>query len=381
MTNCTIIKSGGDTEDSDGSSFYGINAAILATTVNSSGGDDSDSGDNPGGAPGDSTAPGPAPSSIATSSDTGVVVMTGGTITTNALGANGIVAYGGVVTVSDVTINCSKNLSRGIHATGGGSITASNLTITTEGDNSSVIATDRGGGSITVTGGTYNCSGSDCAVLYSTGDITANNITGTSEIGEIGAIEGDNSITINDCDLTSGSDSTSRGLFLYQSFSGDAEGTNSAINVIGGTLTLTGDETPFIEVATVVTGTVTLNGVTTTIPSGILMLVDYNDRWETYGATGVLVLQGDATTYSGDIIVDTASNAEVNVESGVTWQGAYDYENTGVSTTLTIEGGTWELTGDSYVDTITLEDGAVINKNEYSLTYTTLNNTSGTIND
>lgn len=345
MTNCTVNKTGGDTSDSDGSSFYGTNAAVLAK-------------------------------------GTGKVVMSGGTITTSAIGANGIVAYGGTVEVSDVTINCSKNLSRGIHATGGGTLTASNLTITTAGNNSSVIALDRGGGTVTVTGGTYKTTGGDCAVLYSTGSLTVNNITGSSSQGEIGVIEGDNSITINNSDITSGASSSSRGMMILQSGSGDGgSGVNGVITVTGGSLTLTGSDTPFIEIVTNVNGTVTLDGVTTTIPSGILMKVDYNTRWSTYGATGILTLSGDGTTYTGSIVADKYSSAEVTVNSGVIWKGAFDNANTAKSTSLVINGGTWTLTGNSYVDSITLKNGATINKNGYTLTYTSITNTSGTVND
>lgn len=263
MTNCTLTKTG-DTEDSDGSSFYGTNSAILA-------------------------------------SDNGTVKMSGGTITTDATGANGIVAYGSTVTVSDVTINCSRNLSRGIHATGGGTIIASDLTINTAGNNSSVIALDKGGGIVTVTSGTYNATGQDCAVLYSTGDLTVNNITGSSEQGEIGVIEGDNYITINNSTITSGAGSSSRGMMILQSGSGDAgTGLNGVINVNGGSLIMTGASTSLIEIVTNVTGKVTLDNVTTTIPSGILMTVDYNTRWETYGATGILILSGDGMGYTGN---------------------------------------------------------------------------------
>src|SRR5574344_133657 len=303
ITNCAVTKSG-DCSNSDNSSFYGSNAAILA------------------------------------SSSSGKVTMSKGTITTNAIGANAIVAYGGTVNVSDVTINCTKNLSRGIHATGGGTIIANNLAITTAGSNSSVIATDRGGGTVTVTGGTYTTTGTDCAVTYSTGTITVNNITGSSSQGEIGVIEGSNSININNSTITSGAGSSSRGLMILQSGSGDAQGASGAINVTGGTLTLTGSLTPFIEIVTNCTGTVTLDGVSTTIPSGILMKVDYNTRLSTYGAKGYLILSGSGTTYNGNILCDSYSTAYVTVNSGVIWSGAYDNANTGKATTVTVN-GTW----------------------------------------
>lgn len=52
------------------------------------------------------------------------------------------------------------------------------------------------------------------------------------------------------------------------------------------------------------------------------------------------------------------------------------------TTTLTLEvGNSASLTANSYVDNVILTNGAVINKNGYTLIYTTLNNTSGTIND
>jgi len=345
LTNCTLAKTGGDTGNSDNSSFYGINAALLA-------------------------------------SGTGSVTMTGGTITSNAIGANGIVAYGGTVNVSDVTINCTKNLSRGIHATGGGTITASNLTITTAGSNSSVIALDKGGGTVNVTGGTYNTTGTDCAVLYSTGNLTVNNITGSSSKGEIGVIEGDNYININNSNITSGAGSSSRGMMILQSGSGDAgTGINGIITVKGGSLIMTDSSTSLIEIVTNVTGKVTLDNVSTTIPSGILMTVDYNTRWSTNGATGVLILTGSGTTYTGNIVADSYSSSQVTVNSGVIWKGAYDNANTAKSTTLAIDGGTWTLTGNSYVDNITLTNSAVINKNGYTLTYSSLTNTSGTINN
>lgn len=345
LTDCTVNKTGGDTSDSDGSSFYGTNSAVLAK-------------------------------------GNGKITMSGGTITTGAIGANGIVAYGGTVNVSGVTINCSKNLSRGIHATGSGTITAENLTITTAGSNSSVIALDRGGGTVNVTGGTYKTTGKDCAVLYSTGSLTVNNITGSSSQGEIGVIEGDNNITINNSDLTSGASSSSRGLMILQSGSGDGgSGVNGVITVKGGSLTMTGEKTSLIEIVTHTTGTITLDGVTTTIPSGILMTVDYNTRWSTYGATGVLILSGSGTTYNGSIVADKYSTAQLTVNSGVIWKGAFDNANTAKSTSLVIDGGTWTLTGNSNVDSITLKNNAVINKNGSTLTYSSLTNTSGTIND
>lgn len=76
-----------------------------------------------------------------------------------------------------------------------------------------------------------------CDILYSTGTITASNATGSSAVGEVGVIEGDNSININNNTFTSGP--SSRDLMILQSGSGDSEGYNGAITITGSTITLT----------------------------------------------------------------------------------------------------------------------------------------------
>ena len=335
MTDCTVSKTGSDTSDEDGSSFYGINSAVYC------GGSSS------------------------------VLNISGGTVTTSTKGANGVFAYDyGTINISDVTINTSSNLSRGIHATGGGIINATNLTITTAKTNCSVIATDRGGGTVTVEGGTYTTTGDDSAITYSTGTITTTDITGSSSKGEIGVIEGDNSITYYNCNMTSGS--SSRGLMILQSGSGDSEGYNGVITVNGGSLTLTGSSTPLLEVPTLITATLTLKDVTLTVPSGELMYVNYNTQWSTYGGTGTLNLTTDSTwTYTGAVNADSYSTAIVYVGSGVTWNGTIDSGNTALSTTVTVD-GVWSLTGNSYVDNLTINDGAVVYTNGYTLNYSSL---------
>lgn len=310
LNKATLTKSG-DTSNEDGSSFYGINSSVYVNGTNA------------------------------------VINMTGGNITSSCKGANGGFAYGsGVLNISDVTIHNTGNLSRGIHATGGGTIVANNLNITTEGANSSVVATDRGGGTVTVTDGSYVTTGTDCAILYSTGTITANNATGSSAKGEVGVIEGDNTITINNCDFTSGS--SSRGLMILQSGSGDSQGYNGKITINGGKITLT-TTAPLCEVPTVITGTLTMKDVDITMQSDTLMKVDYNKRWENkYGGTGNLILQtGSSWTVKGIVYKDSYAKA-VNVTVG--------------------QGVTWELTANTAVDTL-VNNGTIVT-NGYTLTAT-----------
>lgn len=340
MTDCTITKTGDYSASSDNTSFYGVNSAVY----------------------------------VGSTSAATTLTMTGGTITTNAKGANAAFAYGyGVLNISDVTIRNSANLSRGIHATGGGTIVAFNLDIVTEGSNSSVVATDRGGGTVTVDGGSYVTTGSDCAILYSTGTISASNATGSSAKGEVGVIEGDNTINITNCNFSSGS--SSRGLMILQSGSGDSEGYNGAINITNSTITLTDSSAPLCEIPTSITGTLTLDNTSLTVPSGVLMYVDYNTRWSTYGGTGNLVLKNGS--YNGAVNADQYGTATVSVASTATWTGSIDNSNVASSTTATVE-GVWILNADSYVDNLTIASGATVYTNGYSLNYGSLTN-NGTL--
>jgi len=340
LVNCTVQKLGADSDNGDGTSFYGTNAAILAH-------------------------------------DGGTINISGGSIETQAVGANGIVAYGGTVNVADMAIECKSNLSRGIHATGGGTINASNLNVRTHGNNSSVIATDRGGGTVSVSGGKYECSGGDAAVCYSTGTINVQGIEGYSHKGEVGVIEGDNVINIENCKMTSGDNR--RGLMILQSGSGDALGNNGQINITGGSVTLLSNEAPLIEITTSTKGTLTLKDVELTVPSGELMRVDYNTRWNTTSPIAILNLDTEkGWTYNGDVTVDQYGTSTVNVRQNVVWNGAYDTAKTGKMTTVTVS-GTWNLTADSNVQNVNVLEGGVINYNGHKLTYDNLTN-KGTIN-
>ena len=343
LNNCTMTKTG-DGSSGDNSSFYGNNSSIYAGGSNA------------------------------------VINISGGSVTSSSKGANAVFAYNGAtINVDGITIDNSLAVSRGLHCTYGGTIVATNVDITTRSETSSTIATDRGGGTVTVTGGTATAKGSNSAVLYSTGTITANDLTGVSEQGEIAVVEGDNGVIIDGCTMTSGS--SNRGLMMLQSGSGDAEGTNAYITVNNSTLTVTGSSTPLCEVPTLNNGTLTLTDVTLSVASGVLMLVDYNTQWSTYGGNGRLILQTtqESWSYTGSVDADSYSNAYVTVCENVTWNGTCDSDNNAKSATVTVNsGGVWDLTGDSYVST--LVNNGVINKNGYSLTYDSLSG-SGTINE
>ncbi|MBQ6061570.1 MAG: hypothetical protein IJL36_09035, partial [Clostridia bacterium] len=180
--------------------------------------------------------------------------ITGGTVKSSANGANGVFSYGGnggrngaegdgtTVVISGTTITTTGDGSGGIMTTGGGTTIAESLDVTTSGRSSAAIRTDRGGGTVSVDGGTYTTSGLGSPVIYSTADITVKNASLVSGLSEGVCIEGKNSITLENCDLTAsntmcnGNATFLDSIMIYQSMSGDADSGTSAFTMTGGTL-------------------------------------------------------------------------------------------------------------------------------------------------
>lgn len=131
-------------------------------------------------------------------------VIDGTDITASSSGSNGVFATdSGTALVNDTSIETMADNSRGLDATYGGTILANKITADTQGDHSAIVATDRGGGSISLADATLSTVGSGSPLLYSTGDIQVNNVSGTSSGSQIAGMEGLNTILIKDSTLES----------------------------------------------------------------------------------------------------------------------------------------------------------------------------------
>ena len=324
LENVTVKKTDGAASSNDASSFYGLNAAILAL-------------------------------------DNATLNIAGGEVTATPEGANGVFAYNGAtINIADTVINVSGGNAGGIEVAGGGVMTATNLTV-----NSTVkaaIRSDRGGGTLLVNGGTYTTSGSSGApAVYSTADITVNNATLTANASEAIVVEGLNSVALNDCDVTgnmSGTygDSSSENIhnvMLYQSMSGDAEVGTSSFTMTGGTLVSRNGDMFYV---TNTTSIITLSNVDLTQADGTyLLLVAGNNSsrgWGTAGSNGGNVtfnLSGQEI--SGDVQVDSISTLEMNIANSSSFTGSINSDGTEASSlSVTIDAtSTWTLSADSYV--------------------------------
>jgi hypothetical protein len=322
LTNTTITTTG-DTSSNDYSSFYRLNAAVLAS--------------------GGST-----------------INISDSSISTTGSGANGAFATGtgSSVALSEVTINASGGGGHGVMATLGGSVMLTNVDITTSGANSAPIATDRGGGMITTTGGTVVASGQDSPCLYSTGVLTVNDLNCTANGAESAVIEGANSITLSDSSLTSSMEGK-WGVLIYQSMSGDAQGAEGTFTMTGGTLANTAVTGPLFFV-TNSAAYISLNGVEVSADSGVLLQAAGTDRWGASGSNGGnAFLTADGQSLSGDLEADDISILSMTLQNGSSLEGAINTANTAQSVNLTLDAtSSWSVTADSYLTCLT-DDGGI----------------------
>ena len=271
--------------------------------------------------------------------------MNGGSVTTTGDGANDIFAYGSgtTVTLSGTRISATGRYAHGIMASGGGMIKATNLTASTTNSNGAVIATDRGGGTINVSGGRYSTSGTDSPGIYSTGRISVTGATVRATGAEAAVIEGSNRVALTGTAL---SGAKKWGVMIYQSFSGDAQGSTGTWTQTGGSLSAA--EGPLFHM-TNSTAVITLHRVKASATSGVLLKAAAG-QWGPSGANGgkaTLVAIGQKLT--GSVIVDKISTAALKLTNASAWTGAIDTAHTAKDSAVSLDStSTWTVTATSY---------------------------------
>ena len=328
-SNIKVTKTG-DSASGDEADFYGDNAAIFAT-------------------------------------DGATLTLTDIVVDTNGTHANAVFSYGSgtTVNISNSVITTSGNCSGGLMTTGGGTMNATNLDIHTTGNSSAAIRSDRGGGTVTVDGGTYVTDGTGSPAIYSTADITVSNATLKSTASEGVVVEGKNSVTLNNVNLTAdhnknNSDKTNNlnAVMIYQSMSGDASVGLATFTMAGGSLTNKNGDIFFV------------NNTATTITLENVEIINQDSNgvflraaaagWGTEGSNGGkvnLYLKKQAQT--GDIVVDKVSALNLYLSEGTTYTGAINAANEGEVYVEIEKGSKWVLTDDSYITSLTCEADAI----------------------
>lgn len=254
-------------------------------------------------------------------------VIDGTDITASSSGSNGVFATdSGTVLVNDTSIETMADNSRGLDATYGGTILANKITADTQGGHSAIVATDRGGGSISLADATLSTAGSGSLLLYSTGDIQVNNVSGTSSGSQIAGMEGLNTILIKDSTLEStvtgktASDPIANGIIIYQSTSGGV--TADTISSVDLYLL---DGAAWIGAATITDNAAAGSGTGTASDAPITVNVDGTSTWGVAKDTTISALNV-ASGSDGNTVTIVANGKTVVSGSGdvtVTVTGSY----------------------------------------------------------
>ena len=336
ISNAKITKSGNSNDEN--SDFYGTNAAVLVKN--------------------------------------GTLNIDGGSVTTNGSHANGVFAYAnGTINLTNTNIKTTSNNSGAIMVTGGGKLNATNVTAETDGNSSAPIRSDRGGGTMIVNGGKYTANGIGSPVIYSTADVTVNNATLISTKSEGAVVEGKNSITLNNVNLTdtnttlNGNSETYKNIFIYQSMSGDADEGTASFTAKDSTITTNKGDTIFVT-NTKANISLTNNKIINNDSTGAFLRIQ-SGKWGRYGSNGGdVTLNTNNQTINGDIFVDNISTLNMKLTNGSNYTGKINGNNTAKNITLRLDSTSKiTLTGDTYV--INLEDAdssySNINFNGYKL--------------
>ena len=306
---------------------------------------------------------------VVLSIDGSKINIKGSNITSNSKGSNAVFATGegSVINVENTNIHTKSDSSRGLDATYKGTVNGKNLTITTEGAHSATLATDRGEGTITAEAAKLTTSGEGSPVIYSTGNIMVNNVNGIANNSEIGVVEGKNSITLTNSNVTGYKDN---GFMLYQSFSGDAESGIARLKAENNTLT-THATGAFLYVNNT-TAEVDLSNNAISMPNtSTLVKAAADSRWGKTGENGGhLTLRASNQELSGNIMSDSISTIALDMTNGSSLVGAVNTNNTAKEVTVKLsKDSNWILTGDSYVKSLSNEDttGSNIQLNGYKL--------------
>ncbi len=343
LTNATLDKSGSDT-NGDNCNFYGINSILLSVN------------------------------------DDSVIKVSDSDLHADSTGSNGIFATDdATVYANNNTIVTSRSNSRGLDATYGGTVIGNLLAVSTAGDHSAALATDRGGGNISLTNSTLYTAGSGSPLLYSTGNVQVDNVTGTATGSQIAGMEGLNTILIKNSDLTSkvtgktASDPVANGIIIYQSTSGDAEaatGETAEFEASDSTLTSAIQEGSMFYLTNTAANIVLENTVLDfDSDAANLLTVSGNDanNWGTPGKNGAdVTFTGRDQTLKGDISVDTISSLDFYLLEGSTYTGTTTITtnaDAGTTTTSPISvsvsaDSSWIVTDDATVTNLHVEDGA-----------------------
>ena len=350
-TNLELNKSDGLTTDKEISEYFGLNSAVIVK-------------------------------------DASILELTDSSIRTNADYSSAIFLSGlsSKAVLNNVTLKTLKNNSPSISISEEAELNASNLEISTIGNNSSGIKTLDTNSTAYVSDSIINTEGTNSPLFYSNGKIEVTKITGTSSNSPIGIINNVNSIEIKDSELTT-STSNEKDIYnaaftIYKKATyGSSNNYNYADLTIENTKITIDKKSSNYKTASIfyIKNMKTKINITDTklkYGSNTLLNVVSEDEYNISEVTMTVTDQN----LKGNIVVDEYSKVRLNLNDCI-YTGRINKGNVSKNVDVTFdEDSRWVLTGNSYVNTLTVTKKDLnnirkyIRSNGYNIYYNAKNN-------
>lgn len=287
-------------------------------------------------------------------------------ISSNALGAGGVSAYGGRAQLENSVVRATGASSYALSASGGGSIRATESNLSTQGANSPALIAGLDG-QLFLEGGMAATGGESSPVALASGSVNVGNATLRANNAEAIDVSG-GSVTLTDCAVSGRMpDSAVAGTLLspycvalYQNGKG---GALSSFSMTRGALSaLNGD----LFYVTNTEASIYLESVALTLGEGrTLLRVGGNDGSRGWGVAGgngadcALIAKNQQLT--GDVVVDELSSISLTLRGSSAFTGTVNAANTARAAKVTLESGTtWSLTDNAYLTSFTGRVSAIV---------------------
>lgn len=344
-----LTKESGETTDKESSIYYGLNSAVIVKDGSS-------------------------------------MELINSDITTNVSYSSAFFLTGlnGTAKLDNINISTNKEYSSGLVSSDYGSITALDLDITTKGDNSTSLKSITSNSEINIEDSYLYTEGLYSPLIYSSGKINLTNTDGTALNSNIATIEGSNSITITDSKLTTehiANNDNPAGIYIYneQSKSISADYTNATFTSTSSRLTI--KETDNYEsipmfYVTNIKATINITDTELDYSNNILLKVVGNDTYGDIGNNGgEVTFTATDQELKGNIEIDDISKVRFNLNNSH-YEGQINGNDSSKAVDITFDKtSTWTLTGDSYINTLTIQNGKIsrlsrsIKSNGYDIYY------------
>lgn len=293
-------------------------------------------------------------------------------------GAANVYAYGTgtEVEITDSYLYSSGPVAHGLYAAGNATIVADNVIHYSGGYRSSAFAGDVPDGDLNITNSVSHTTGIGSAIFYVSGHIYAKNVIGQADKAPVVIMDGDYSIELYDCQLTTGN---LGGLLHFSSGLRTASGTWKIVNSI---ISSTADAVSTLWFGNVISN-MELTSVKLLTSNDVLVVANTSQITQDFSyfaspaeistlLPAIATIKVADSELAGNLVAINGSTINWSLKDYSSWTGKTVSETgTGYFNVALDKSSSWSLTGNSYTSNFTNADSSMknIQSNGFNLYY------------